>query len=114
MKATSVFTAVGGALLGVILGFKLGWRQSSFQVALQENKVARANLTSTNTAPQLREYLKARVYYNVHRYFPSKSGYLLKSDWDFGPVDRNALGRLVVFKDPDWGAWDWKSAIDNK
>jgi len=114
MNARTVSAAAAGLLLGVSIGFTLGWRKASFQVALQENKVARANLTSTNTTSQLREYLKARVYYNVHRYYPSKPGYLLKYDWDFGPVDRDALGQLVVFKDPDWGAWDWKSAIENK
>jgi hypothetical protein len=111
-----ILLLLGGVLLGVALGFFLGWRQAAFQIALQENKVATWNLkfNGTNLTPQLREYLKARVYCNVYTYYPSKHGYLLEKDWDYGKVDRDVLGQVTVFKDPHQVAWDWQSAITNK
>lgn len=85
-------------------------------MALQENKIATVNLrfNSTNVGPQLKEYLKARIYCNVFTYYPSTEGYLLQKDWDFGPVDRETLGKIAVFKDPHQVFWDWPSAITNK
>lgn len=117
MKRTLVVLAVlCGLMIGVGFGFVLGFKKGSFQVALQENKIATVNLkfNSTNITPQLREYLKARVYYNVHRYYPSKKGYLNQVDWDYGRVDREVLRNIAVFKDPDWTAWDWPTAISAK
>jgi hypothetical protein len=105
-----------GLSMGLLIGFILGFRQGTFQIALQENKVAAANLKfySTNSTPQLREYLKARIYCNVNTFYPNTSGYLLQKDWDFGPVDKDVLGKISVFKDPNQIVWDWPSAITNK
>ena len=117
MKKLSVIIYVlGGVGFGVVIGAVLGWRQGSFQVALQENKVATANLKfyGTNLTPQLREYLKARVYCNVSAFYPSTPGYLLQQDWDYGKVERDALGHILVCKDPTGMVWDWQSAITNK
>jgi hypothetical protein len=115
-KLTVIFLVLGGVLIGVGFGFLLGWKQGAFQLALQENKIATANLSlhSTNLTPQLREYLKARVYCNVCTYYPRKAGYLVQKDWDYGKVDRDTLGKVAVFKDPHQIAWDWESAITNK
>ena len=103
-------------MVGVAIGFFVGWRQASFQVALWENKVSAANLKfqSEKMSPQLREYLKARIYSNVRCFYPSKRGYLLAKDWDFGKVDRAVLGDVVTFKDPDYRTWDWETATTNK
>lgn len=110
-----------GMAVGVVIGFAIGWRHRQFDLALWENKVAAANLRanrnlfgSTNLPPVFQEYLKARIYCNVRNYYPSKQGYLLSRDWDFGPVDRKALGPVGVWKDPDEKVWDWDSAIKNK
>jgi hypothetical protein len=115
-RLTVIFLILGGVLIGLAIGFLLGWRQAAFELALQENKVATANLKfyGTNLTPQLREYLKARVYCNVYTFYPSTPGYLLQKDWDYGKVDRDTLGHILVFKDPNQVVWDWESAITNK
>ncbi|MFM8359559.1 MAG: hypothetical protein ACKOET_13510 [Verrucomicrobiota bacterium] len=68
----------------------------------------------TPLSPAFREYLKARIYCNVHNYYPSDRGYLLRQDWDFGPVDRQVLGLIGVWKDPHDRVWDWESAVTGK
>jgi hypothetical protein len=109
-----------GLGIGLGFGFVLGLKHASFQLALQENRVAAANLKfagqngDSELAPQLREYLKARIYSNVHTYYPSTTGYLLERDWNFGPVNRTNLGNIAVFKDPNQIAWDWSRAIEGK
>lgn len=107
--------------IGVGVGFVGGCRYRQFDLALQENKVAAANLKTdadlfggTNLTPQFREYLKARIYCNVYNYFSSDRGYLLRTDWDFGPVDRTVLGTVGVWKDPHQKVWDWDSAVRDK
>ncbi len=107
--------------LGILVGFMAGSRFRQFDLALRENKVAAANLKmnrdffgGTNLPPVFQEYLKARIYCNVRNYYPSKPGYLLGKDWDFGPVNRGVLGSVGVWKDPEEKVWDWESAIKNK
>jgi hypothetical protein len=114
MKLTIIF--IIGLAIGLLVGSIFGSKQASFGAALQENKVAAANLKfySTNLTPQLREYLKARIYCNVNTFYPNTPGYLLQTDWDFGPVDKGILGKVLIFKDPNQIVWDWPSAITNK
>src|ERR1700731_3937455 len=95
-----VTLAVGG-----FAGFIAGCRYRQFDLALKEKKVAAANLSlnrnffgGTNLPAVFQEYLKARIYCNVRNYYPNKAGYLLQKDWDFGPVDRKALGSVGVWK----------------
>jgi len=116
-----IATALAGLLGGILVGFVIGWRYRQFQLALWENKIAVANLKSnhdffagTNLPPVFQEYLKARIYCNVHNFYPSKRGYLLARDWDFGPVNQKALGSVVFWKEPDEKVFDWVSAITNK
>lgn len=105
-----------GLVIGLLVGSIVGSKGASFGAALQENKVAAVNLKFHNDdlSPQLREYLKARIYCNVNAFYPNTAGYLLQKDWDFGPVDKSVLGKMLVFKDPDQIVWDWPSAITNK
>jgi len=122
MNRPLVITAALTALLiGILVGFVMGRRYRQFDLALQENKVAAANLKTnhdffagTNLPPVFQEYLKARIYCNVRNYYPSKRGYLRARDWDFGPVDRKALGSIVIWKEPGEKVFDWASAITNK
>jgi hypothetical protein len=116
MKIKLVIVFVLGLAIGLLVGSIFGSKQASFGAALNENKVAAANLKfySADLTPQLREYLKARIYCNVNTFYPNTSGYLLQTDWDFGPVKRSVLGKILVFKDPDRIVWDWPSAITNK
>ena len=102
------------AIIGIPATYVLGLRSGMFQTALMENKIAVSNLilNPTNMSPQLREYFKARIYSNIKAYYPSKSGYLRKEDWDFGPVDQSVLGPIVTFKER--GTPDWETAIKDK
>ena len=107
--------------IGVVIGYVAGWRRRQFDLALWENKVAASNLLAnrafyggTNLPPVFQEYLKARIYCNVRNYYPSTRSYLLRKDWDFGPVDRKVLGTVGVWKEPDEKVWDWDSAIKAK
>lgn len=97
---------------GLAIGSFWGFIQGGFQHALMENKLAVANIPKAD--PQLREYLKARIYSNVLAYYPNKTGYLLQKDWDHGPVDRSVLGEIHPYKDPSTQAWDWKEALDGR
>ena len=122
MKISSVISlAIATFVVGAGTGYIRGYHSAQFDLALFENKIAAVNLNfdknyhgSTNLYPQLREYLKARIYCNIYNYFPSKQGYLLQKDWDFGAVDRKLLGDVSVWKDPEAKVWDWSSAIKNK
>ena len=113
-RATVLF--LFGIVVGLGVGFILGCRHRQFHLALQENKVAAANLqfNSTNLCTEFREYLKARIYCNVYNYYPGDRGYLLQKDWDFGAVDHEVLGSIGVWKDPDQKVFDWPSAIKEK
>lgn len=100
-RSAAIIPVVIGLILGASAGFVGGCRYQQFNLALQENKVAAANLKmntdlygGTNLFPQLREFLKARIYCNVYSYYPSSSGYLLRKDWEFGPVDRTLLSNV--------------------
>jgi hypothetical protein len=116
-----IFLSIVTFVVGVGAGFIGGCRYRQFDLALQENKVAAGNLMinrafygGTNLSPQLREFLKARIYCNVYNYYPSDRGYLLQKDWDFGPVDRKVLGAVGVWKDPHQKVWDWDAAVKDK
>jgi hypothetical protein len=115
-RSLAVVLLFVGILIGLGVGFVLGWRQRQFDLALQENKVAAVNLkfNSANLCPQFREYLKARIYCNVYNYYPSNRGYLLQKDWDFGAVDRQVLGSIGVWKDPHQKVFDWDAATKEK
>jgi hypothetical protein len=120
-RPVAIFLVIVAFVAGVGAGFLGGCRYRQFDLALQENKVAAANLKmdtdfygSTNLSPQFREYLKARIYCNVYNYYSSDRGYLLRKDWDFGPVDRNVLGTVGVWKDPHQKVWDWDAAVKEK
>jgi hypothetical protein len=120
-RSTVIISLTIGLALGGTAGFVGGCRYQQFNLALQENKVAAANLKmntdlhgGTNLSPQLREFLKARIYCNVYNYYPGYSGCLLRKDWDFGPVDRTFLSNVAFWKDPHQKVWDWDAAVKDK
>lgn len=120
-KSLAMVLITTGFLAGIGAGFVGGCRYRQFKLALHENKLAAANLhmntylhSGTNLSPQLREFLKARIYCNVRNLYPNDSGYLLRKDWDFGPVDRPVLGKVLVWKDPEYQVWDFDAAIKGK
>ena len=48
-------------------------------------------------APQLREYLKGRLYWNAAVWIPS--GWLSDLAIDHGPIDEKVLGSIAIAKD---------------
>ena len=105
--------AAGLLLLGIgfAAGVMWGWRRGQFQAGLEENKIAAVNLQDNhlNISPDLREYLKGRIYYNIATKFPNDRGYLLRGDWDFGPVDLSKWSRQIYVKDT-WECSSFDSA----
>ena len=81
------------------LSFYLGLKRGSFQAALEESKIAISVIQKENINPQLKEYLKGRIYYNIHTKFPNDKGYRSKEDWDFGIVDTVKLRGIEYHKD---------------
>jgi hypothetical protein len=75
------------ATVFLVIGHVFGLRRGQFQSALEEAKVSRAALYRDDITiePQLREFLKGRIYYLIGTKF-SDSGYLSKG-WDVGAVN---------------------------
>jgi hypothetical protein len=97
---------------GVFCAFAFGVWQGRFQAALEENKLAVGNIDHLpNLDPQFREYLKARVYWNVRMFYPSSPGYLIQKDWDRGAVNQSVLADAAAAKDPTIPILDWQSAV---
>lgn len=114
-KTVAMAWLIVGITAGFLAGLAIGHGQGAFRVALEENKIAAANLKfhADRLSPQLAEYLKSRIYCNVMIQYPNDPGYLLARDWDFGPVDRQVLGDLAVYKDL-YKAWSWEEALAGK
>jgi hypothetical protein len=89
-----------GALTFLAVGYVLGLRHGQFQAALQKAKVAKATLRRDDVTiePQLREFLKGRIYYLIGTKFYD-SAYLSRESWDVGTVDTNILQKPVYAKD---------------
>lgn len=92
------------ALVGLAAGWILGFKSGKFQAGLEENKIAAACLRAEDLtlSPDFREYLRGRIYYNLASKYPNRRGYLLRRDWDFGPVNVALLKRRVYAKDPNY------------
>jgi hypothetical protein len=100
------------AALSFMAGAGWGLRRGAFQAGLEENKIAASNLRSSDLSlsPEFTAYLKGRIYYNLASKFPNDEGYLLRRDWDFGPVDKGALNGRIYKKDPGYEAETFDSA----
>ncbi len=96
-----------GAALGVLIGGAAVFAISYFQVRknqpyqpIEEAKICHANLKMDRERPfltlQTREYLKARLYANAADYI--NRGWLVGWEWDYGPVDEDALGGIYAIK----------------
>src|SRR4029077_15828923 len=88
---------VVGVLVGLLFGFILGWYRARHDQMLAECKVHYANLRYQQVSPQLREYLKSRIYYLATSLDPVE---MWGWRFDFGPVDTNALGNVTAHKEP--------------
>lgn len=99
------------ATLFLAIGFVLGLRHGQFQSALEEAKVARATLRRDDiiVQPQLREFLKGRIYYLIGTKFYD-SGYL-GTEWDVGTVDTNILVKPIYAKDSTFAPRTYAESI---
>jgi hypothetical protein len=93
-----------------LLGFRHGYKKGYFQAALEESKMAISVIQTDHTNPQLKEYLKGRIYYNIHTKFPNDKGYKLKEDWDFGMIDTVQLRGIEYHKDPSYNIISFEDA----
>jgi len=89
--------------LSFLAGASWGHAKGEFHAALEENKLAASCLKSSDMSltPEFTAYLKGRIYYSLASKFPNDEGYLLRRDWDFGPVELNALLGRPYAKDPN-------------
>lgn len=103
MKKLPVFLLVSipSLGLGLMIGGFRGYEHGVFVTAMEENKMAAAILKSEDSEmnPWGREYLKGRIYSNLATKFPNDKGYLLRKDWDFGPIDANVSKGAIGSKD---------------
>jgi hypothetical protein len=94
-------------LAGVVLvaGFALGLRFASIRGShsemLAEFKIDYANLEQAGLTPQLREYLKSRLYFLASELEPRD---LQGFHFDFGAVDESLLGGATGIKGPESNA----------
>jgi hypothetical protein len=100
------------ACVSLAVGFTFGVRRGQFQSALEEAKVARAALLRDDIVlePQLREYLKGRIYYVIGMKFHDSS-YLSKSGWDVGTLNMDILKRPFYAKDSTFSPRTYDEAI---
>ena len=103
------------AIVIFLAGAFWGYQKGEFQAALEENKVAAACLRAEDliVSGEFREYLKGRIYYNLASTYPNDRGYLLRRDWDFGPVDVALLKRRIYAKDPGFPCESFDSATSS-
>ena len=117
MKRRIVISAIGCFAAGVVflVGFGIGLERGQLQASLQEAKVARAALMLDSgdftLEPQLREYLKGRIYYVVGRRLRHHPGYISQRAWDVGTVDMGVLKRPIFAKDPSFTPLTYGEAI---
>ena len=101
-------------LAGIVFaaGFALGFRYEDFRASrsarLAEFKIEYANLEQAEMSPQLREYLKSRLYYLASELEPRD---LQGFHFDFGPVDEVLLAGATGIKDPTSNADVYRFAM---
>jgi len=102
MKRLGGWIFAAGTIVGCIVGFMVATKLAKHdnQPGSSELKLSVHNLKNLDDqdSPQLREYLKGRIYTLV-----SEGN---RSEWvndkiDYGPIDRKVLRDLVVVKGPD-------------
>ncbi len=80
-------------------GYYAGLRDGLPKHAVEEFKMCYVNLThgGTNLAPQTREYLKERLYWNAVVHIPA--GFFPEYRFDFGPIEESTLAGARGIKD---------------
>jgi hypothetical protein len=98
---TKVGFLILGLVVGIFIGFFVGWFHNAYSVlgTSEEFRFCNWNLEHQDKLqPQLREYLKARLYWTALAYV--KKGYYPEySNFDYGPVDESLLENIECYKE---------------
>jgi hypothetical protein len=86
------------AVVGLASAFAIGWQFSAHYTTLSELRVHQTNLMQDALTPQLREYLKSRIYF-LAAGLPERD--LADLRIDFGPVKEEFLGGTTGIKGPE-------------
>jgi len=109
---THVITTLIIAGIICAIGFGIGSQyaglRSSRAEELAEFKIHYANLQRTDLTPQLREYLKSRLYFLASELEPRD---LSSFHFDFGPVDEKLLAGASGIKGPETESDTYKIAM---
>jgi hypothetical protein len=103
--ASCVLGSAAGYFVGGMAVFRKAWNDE-VNAHLQ---VYRGNLLSRNVEPQLREFLKERLYCLTARI---ERGAIQSNDIDFGPVDYSVLGSAYACADGTWRGRTYQLAVE--
>ena len=105
---------LGGVAVGVLLGIGACWGFGMFAShyhPVEESKLCYNALTNhpENLQPQMREYLKARYYWNAAVWV--SPSWQVGWQTDFGPVDDSLLAGLDPYKDASTSSEVYQEAL---
>ena len=112
IRIRSIISHLLLAALFLAIGYVSGLRRGQYQAALEEAKVARASLNRDDITldPQLREYMKGRIYYLIGtKFYHARSEF--GREWDEGTVDTNILRTPIYAKDPTFAPRTYTEAV---
>ena len=101
---SSVIILISTAFVSGLIGFYVGTFNGVEIHAVEESRLARLALSEEDgfkLSPQLKEYLKGRLYWNSAIHIGD--GYVSSLLKDYGPVDSNLLDGVIYAKDPTSG-----------
>jgi len=111
MKIQVIATIAGliGCLVGVFIGVGQGGKQIARHHLRGELRIHLQAYQDANDNPQLKEYLKSRIYFLVCLLEDSD---LEGCEFDFGSIDESTLGCLSGIKGPESQQEIYERAIE--
>lgn len=95
----NIFIFFAGFICGAIIFSGLAYYAMFDSHTLDEFKVSYSNLKNKDISPQLREYLKERIYWNMAVWMRKRNDFFNGYYPDFGPVNKEILGNVSGIKD---------------
>jgi hypothetical protein len=92
-----IIAFIAGCAVNQLTPVRFGWPAWKGPM-VSEFKVLHANLESQDLSPQLREFLKSRLYYIAGSLDPAD---LAGFHFDYGPINEQVLGRAQGNKGPE-------------
>lgn len=114
MNKKTLITLIFGITLGSVIGYFVGWQNHKNEQPYQpieEAKICYYNLNEHGDTmqPQLREFLKARLYSVAANHI--QEGWLDGWKIDFGPVDDSSLSPIYSIKNASSTESVYQSAL---